>query len=305
MVGHIGGSFFSAQTLLEKVDGRLERRRAGLEGLAAALIRADDHVKAALRTGMVRSGYNQSALVASDEGMSTAATLETTVQGRGEAVGVFEDERGGHVHPGLRVKAHVRLDANRVGAGDEARKGDGIHATVVNAAAAQRFSQADVAGIVDDEGHAGVNVAQSADLAGRDDFPETAALGMVHEDKGLKEQHFGLAASLDHLPALGRGDGEGFFAKDVFAGLGGFDGPLGVQRIGQRDVDCVDVRVVEQGLVTAQRHGNIVVAGKGVGGGLAATGYGMDLGSGRGAGRGDEGGDADSGGAEDAPFDGA
>ena len=47
-----------------------------------------------------------------------------------------------------------------------------------------------------------------------------------------------------------------------------------------------------------------MVAGKGIGGGLAAAGYGMDLGSGRGAGRGDEGGDADSGGAEDAPFDG-
>ena len=304
MVGHIGRGLFSAQTLLKKVDGRLERRRAGLEGLAAALIGADNHVKTTLLTGMVWGGYNQSALVASDKGMSTAASLETTVQSRGEAVGVFENERGGHVHSGLRVKAHVRLDANWGGAGDEARKGDGVHAAVVNAAAAQRFNQADVAGVVDDEGHAGVNVAQGADLTRCDDFPEAAALGMVHEDKSLKQQYVGLAARLDHLSALGRGDSEGFFAKDVLAGLGGLDGPFGVQRIGQRDIDRVDVRVVEQGLVTAQRHGNVVVAGKGIGGGLAAAGHGVDLGTGRGAGRGDEGGDADSGGAEDAPFDG-
>ena len=305
MVGHIGGGLFSAHTLLEKIDGGLERRRAGLEGLAAALIGAADHVKTALLAGMVRRGHNQAALVSSYEGMSPAAALETAVQGCGEAVGVFEDERGGHVHPGLRVKAYMRLNANRIGAGNKARKGDGVHAAVVNTAAAQRFNQADVAGVVDDEGHAGVNVAQGADFARGDDLLETAALGMVHKDKGLKEQHVGLAASLDHLPAFGRGDSEGLFAKDVFARLGGFDGPFGVQRIGQRDIDRVDVRVVEQGLVTAQRHGDIVVAGKGIGGGLAAAGYGIDLGTGRGAGRGDEGGDANSGGAEDAPLDGS
>ena len=204
MVGHIGGRLFSAHTLLEKVDGRLERRRAGLEGLATAFIGADDHVKAALRAGVIRGGHDQSALIASDKGMRTAASLETAVQSRSEAVGVFENERSGHVHPGLRVKPHVRLDANRVGASDKARKGDGVHAAVVNAAAAQRFNQTDVAGVVDDEGHAGVNVAQSADLTRRDDFLEAAALGMVHEDKSLKEQHVGLAASLDHLPAFGR-----------------------------------------------------------------------------------------------------
>ena len=160
--------------------------------------------------------------------MRPATTIETAVQGCGEVVGVFEDERGGHVHPGLRVKAHVRLNANWVGAGHKARKGDGVRAAVVNAAAAQRFNQADVAGVVDDVGHAGVNVAQGADFAGGDDFLEAAALGMVHKDKGLKEQHVGLAASLDHLPAFGRGDGEGFFTKDVFARLGSFDGPFGV-----------------------------------------------------------------------------
>ena len=58
MVGHIGGGLFSAHTLLEKVDGRLERRRASLEGLAAALIGADNHVKAALCAGMIRGGHN-------------------------------------------------------------------------------------------------------------------------------------------------------------------------------------------------------------------------------------------------------
>ncbi len=45
----------------------------------------------------------------------------------------------------------------------------------------------------------------------------------------------------DHLLALLDGEGEGFFAKDVFAGLGGGDGDFGVGIVGGVDVDDVDV----------------------------------------------------------------
>ena len=59
----------------------------------------------------------------------------------------------------------------------------------------------------------------------------------------------------------------------------------------------------DEGLVTAQGHGDVVLAGEGVGPVLTAAGHGVDPGAGGGPGRGDEGGGADAGGAQDPPVD--
>ena len=50
-----------------------------------------------------------------------------------------------------------------------------------------------------------------------------------------------LVAGIDHPLTFLDGDGHGFFAQHVHAGLGCAHGVLGVQRVGQGDVDGVHV----------------------------------------------------------------
>ena len=59
-------------------------------------------------------------------------------------------------------------------------------------------------------------------------------------------------ASLDHLLALVGGHGQRFLAQHVNASVGGADGVLRVHRVGQRDVDRIDL--LETGVVFVVRE---------------------------------------------------
>ena len=61
----------------------------------------------------------------------------------------------------------------------------------------------------------------------------------------------GSRAGVDHPLRLGGGQRQRLLAQDVLAGPGRGDRPLGVEVVGQRDVDGVDVRVGEERLVRA------------------------------------------------------
>jgi hypothetical protein len=57
----------------------------------------------------------------------------------------------------------------------------------------------------------------------------------------------------------------------VLAGLGGADRPLGMQTVGQWNVDRIDLGIGEQRFIAAERTRDILLAGEDVGGVLAAA----------------------------------
>ena len=92
----------------------------------------------------------------------------------------------------------------------------------------------------------------------------------VHERLGHHDA--GLARGLGDRVHLVQGHGQRLLAEDVFAGLGRLDGPRGVEAVGQRDVDDVDVRVSQHRLVAAERAGDAPFGGVGLRVGQVAAG---------------------------------
>ena len=70
----------------------------------------------------------------------------------------------------------------------------------------------------------------------------------VHER--LDEQLAGSLGGGEHGLGLGGVAGDWFFAKNILAGLHRLDRPLGVQPVGQRDVNSIHIGIVDQRLVT-------------------------------------------------------
>ena len=71
-------------------------------------------------------------------------------------------------------------------------------------------------------------------------------LGMKPVGVGLHQQDAMLPACVHHLSGLKGIAGQGLLAQDVLTSLGGRDIPLPVQAVGQRNIDGLDVRVVQQ-----------------------------------------------------------
>src|SRR6266571_9300972 len=88
-----------------------------------------------------------------------------------------------------------------------------------------------------------------------------------------------LFRSSEGAPHRLRAPAERLLAEDVLAGLQSPDRPVGVQRVRQRDVDDLDVLVVEQCLVAAVRALDAVLAGIRLGAPLVATRDGDDVGA--------------------------
>src|SRR5690606_9821144 len=153
-----------------------------------------------------------------------------------DAGGLVGDRRGGY---GERQAAH-----------DEPGPAQHVAADVQEGAAAHLGPDADVVPVAPERVvEPGVGVQHVADLAVFDDLPQAAALAVKAVDKGFHQHDAGVFAGLDGLFRLLVGHREGLFAKDVLAGVGRFDNPLRVQRVGQRDVDCVDLGIVQYGVV--------------------------------------------------------
>ena len=79
------------------------------------------------------------------------------------------------------------------------------------------------------------------------------------------------AAACDPIH-LCQGNDHGFLAEHVFASLGGLHGPFGMERVGQGDVDSVDVGVGQQRFVAAKGPGNALFTSIGFGLGQRAAG---------------------------------
>ncbi len=72
----------------------------------------------------------------------------------------------------------------------------------------------------------------------------------VHE--GLAHEGLCLARRVEHGIGFERGQPYGLFAQHVLARFGGLDGPLGVLGMRGGDIDGIDIRVGEQGVVAIQ-----------------------------------------------------
>ena len=138
-------------------------------------------------------------------------------------------------------------------------------------------------------------------------FAEGVESGAVHEHDAVHELDVCLLAGGEHFVEVGRVEGAGLFAEDVFAGLGGFDDPLFAEAGGEGDVDGIDIVGGEEGFVAADGAGFFGEGDLGVTGIDELLGLGADS-----AGDGDEGGvfgvvdgvpvfAGDLGGAEDTP----
>ncbi len=86
-----------------------------------------------------------------------------------------------------------------------------------------------------------------------------------------------LLADQHHAVDLFRGQGKRFLAKHVLAGLHGFDAHLGVQVVGQADVDYIHLIRGQQCIVAAESARNAPGAGVLVGFHLVAAGNGYQL----------------------------
>ena len=79
------------------------------------------------------------------------------------------------------------------------------------------------------------------------DKPLRLRVAAVHER--LHQEHVAAPRRLHHGHGVGLVKGHRLLAQDVLARLGAPYSPLGVHRVGRRDVDGVDVRIVHQRLV--------------------------------------------------------
>src|ERR1017187_3819148 len=89
-------------------------------------------------------------------------------------------------------------------------------------------------------------------LAVIEHFPDSLQAAAVHEHDVIHELDLVSLASLQHFNQLNHTGGAGFFADDVFAGLGGALDPLPTDSGGQRDVNGIDIGGRQQFLITAQ-----------------------------------------------------
>ena len=92
----------------------------------------------------------------------------------------------------------------------------------------------------------GAVVVDAAELAGVDDLLDQGDGGHAAVVVADEVGDAGLLDGGDHRLAFGGGAGEGLFGDDGLAGFGGGDGDLGVEVVGDADVDEVDVGAGDQ-----------------------------------------------------------
>ena len=203
--------------------------------------------------------------------------------------------------PGLELRHDVAFKAGN---------GDGVEVGARRAQHAQRFEfegfgeglavgrsrdkackRGDVAAHVQDAAAAQVEVEEARvgvllglETEGRFDgfdFPQGARRNQFHDlgrlrvtaiHKCFQQGDAVSARRFDGAGGLGRIQGEGFLAQNMFARLGAFDDPLEVHRVRRRDIDGVHFGVAEQFIVGAVRSAGAQFGRKGGGGGGASRG---------------------------------
>ena len=153
----------------------------------------------------------------------------------------------------------------------------GVAACIQQGAATQIGVHADVVGRVGQgEAKAGLHRTHLAHRAIVQQGQQVARLRLKPPRVGLQQHHAVLALSGKHGLRLGQAQRQRLLAQDVLALRRRLDSPFGVQAVGQGDVDGVNGRVGQQGLVAAVVARNAVGCGIGGSGVGVAAGHGID-----------------------------
>ena len=106
---------------------------------------------------------------------------------------------------------------------------------------------------------------------------QAAGLGVVAVHERLHQQPALAVGDVEGLLHVGRAPPQRLLAKHVLAGLECADSPLNVHRVGERDVDGVDVRIGQQRVISAVCALDAVLGGVALGGLALPAGNGEDL----------------------------
>ena len=79
--------------------------------------------------------------------------------------------------------------------------------------------------------------------------------------KSFHQKNSGFRCGFLHLPDLARVQGHGFFAEDVFPGPDRPAGPFAMQVVWKRDIDGIDIRIVEERLIMRIGFRDLELAG--------------------------------------------
>src|SRR5581483_5113398 len=112
-------------------------------------------------------------------------------------------------------------------------------------------AQPDVAGVVERVAEGGADEPHRPDRALVDQLAQAPRLRRVAVHERFRDEQPGLLGRVEHGLRLLRVGGQRLLAEHVLAGLERPDRPLAVERVRQRDVDRLDVRILEQRLVRA------------------------------------------------------
>ena len=151
----------------------------------------------------------------------------------------------------IRREGGDGLDMGRLYTQDPLGQAGAVDTQVVGGAAQGVPAHADIFGIVVGGQEGGLHVAHIADDTAVDRVGHGCDIGGVLVGKGFHQMHAVCLGGGEHGGGFFCIGGQGLFAQHVLFGVQGFDGPLGVQRIGQGDVDGLHFRVVQQCLVAA------------------------------------------------------
>src|SRR5262249_37670104 len=146
-------------------------------------------------------------------------------------------------------------DAHRLGGEGPADGVDRVAADVEQAAAAQGGLEADVGrvGRPQQEGEGAGDALHPAERAAVEELARPGGARVVRPHEAVHQADALGPAVVHQVAGLGGGRGQRLLTQDVPAAVGGAAGPLGVERVGERDVHRVHGGVVEQGVVTAVR----------------------------------------------------
>lgn len=215
------------------------------------------------------------------ETASGADDFGAGVPGGAEGGGDLGDAAGGVAH----LAGEVFIDsggaeplvAKNFGGGatvDILGEAEGIDTDVPETATAPIGVEADIVASLEGEVEGGADEGDVTELAILDPVANDFGLGMVAVHERFGEDAVGFLGGGGHGIDFIEGDGERFFAEDMFASAKGFDSPFGVEMVGEADVDSVDEVGVEHGLVGGEGVGDVPLLGVGVGRGLGAAGDG-------------------------------
>ena len=141
-------------------------------------------------------------------------------------------------------------DGDGLGAGDETRGHRRIDADVAQRPAAAARVVADVDGVEQEEAEGALHVAQPADGAALHELAGAQPLRMVRDHESLGRELAALVAGGDQRVDLLGPERDRLLGQHVLAGLERLPRPFDVVVVRQRDIDRVDLGIVEQRLVT-------------------------------------------------------